>query len=197
MKLDLCTGGDRPEGGYICIDRNPLTKPDLVLDITKDKLPYEDESVEEVRFMHGPEHIERHYWDFVFMEIRRVLIPGGRLVVGYPEWTICATNYMKAIEVDDKAKKDYWLQSLYGRRWWTGDEHVTAVNAPELQWILESCGYYRVNFAPESSQDPYNTLMLAFKDPSPNYREKVMCDEIGLPGVPVSIQEVLPMVHKI
>lgn len=189
MKLDLCTGGCAPEG-FITIDKNPRTKPDLVLDIAHQRLPYEDNSIEEVRFMHGPEHIERIFWDFVFMEIKRVLIPNGVLVIGYPEFKICALNYIKAMENNDaNDKKEYWLSTIYGRRYWTGDEHVTACNSQELQLILESCGYYKIRFAPESDVDYYNSLLRAVKDPEPNYREKVICDEYGL-GKAQSIQEI-------
>jgi len=196
MKLDLCSGPAKKEG-FTTVDKNPITKPDLLLDITKQPFPFEDSSVEEIWFMHGPEHIERHYWDFIFMEIKRVLIPNGRLVVGYPEWRICAENYIKTFESNDLSKRDYWLQTLYGRRYWEGDEHVTAVNSVELQLILESCGYYRIKYAPESTIDPYNSIMLAVKDPAPSYRERVICEEMGLPGTPVSIQEVIPSIHRV
>ena len=189
IKLDLCTGGVFREG-FISIDIEKNTNPDVVLDITKEALPYEDGTVEEVSFMHGPEHIERHYWDHIFMEVKRVLIPNGRLSLGYPEWITCAKNYIRSFEVNDTSKRDYWLQTLYGRRHWKGDEHVTAVNSQELQQILESCGYYRVRFMAETEYN-YNALMVAFKDPSPNYREKVMCDELGLQGIPMGIQEVV------
>src|ERR1039458_7993224 len=43
-------------------------------------------TVDEVWLMHGPEHIERHYWDFIFMEVKRVLKPNGKFCLGYPEW---------------------------------------------------------------------------------------------------------------
>jgi len=187
MKLNLASGGINKEG-FINIDKNPKTKCDLVLDITKERLPYENDSVEEVLFSHGPEHIERRYWDFVFMEIKRVLVPNGRFILGYPEWMICAQNYMDAYKTNDP-KQEYFLQTIYGRRLWEGDEHVTAVNSGELQRILESYGYFRVKFAPNDVEDPYNTLMVAFKDPQPQCREEVVSDEYGL-GKAMSIQTI-------
>lgn len=190
MKLDLCSGGVIYGKDFIHIDKNPKAKPDILLDITIEKLPYEDGSVEEVWLMHGPEHIERIFWDFVFMEVKRVLVPNGVFVLGYPEFKICALNYITSMDNNDPSdKKDYWLKTIYGRRMWTGDEHVTACNSPEIQLILESCGYYKVRFAPESSTDPYNSIMRAVKDPAPTYREKVICDEFGL-GKVGSIQEI-------
>ena len=195
MKLDLCTGGNCREG-FISIDKNPIVRPDVLLDIAKEKLPYEDASIDEVWFMHGPEHIERHFWDFIFMEVKRVLIPNGKLCLGYPEFKVCAQNYIRSFEANETSQRDYWLQTLYGRRHWIGDEHVTAVNSQELQYILESCGYYRIRFQAEPGEE-YNSLIVAVKDPSPQYREKVVCEEMGLPGIPVSIQEVVNKVHSV
>lgn len=187
MKLNLCCGEVKLKD-FVNIDINPKQKPDLVLDVTKEILPYENETVDEVWIMHGPEHLERNVWDFVFMEALRVLKINGRLVLGYPEWSICAEKYIKALKEND-SMHEYWLQTMYGRRYWTGDEHVTAVNSVEVQRILESCGFYRVNYAPESTQDYYNTLMSAYKDPAPQYREKIMCDELAL-GEGKSIQDI-------
>lgn len=187
LKLNLASGGCNREG-FVNIDKNPKTKPDLVLDIVKNRFPYEDSSVDEVWFTHGPEHIERRFWDSLFMEIKRVLKPNGKFILGYPEWTFCAKKYMEAMEVND-GQKDFWLQTMYGRRFWEGDEHVTAVNSPELQLFLESTGFYRIKFDKESSEDPYNSLMVAYKDPDPQCREKLLCDEMGL-GEAVSIQTV-------
>jgi predicted SAM-dependent methyltransferase len=186
IKLNLCAGGVLIKD-TVSIDINPKTKPDVLLDVRKEKLPYEDGSIEEIHLMHGPEHIERHFWDFMFMEIKRVLIPNGRFIMGYPEFRICADKYLRALETND-GQKDYFLQTIYGRRQWEGDEHVTACNSFELQAILESCGFYRVKYAPEDKDTSYNSLMVAFKDPAHNYREQVVCNELGL-GEAKSIQD--------
>lgn len=188
LKLNLCSGGVNKEN-YINIDKNAQTCPNIVLDIVKDPLPYEDATVDVVWFSHGIEHIERFHWDYVFMEVRRVLKNDSRLILVYPEFAKCAQNYIKAMEEND-SKADYWLQTLYGRRAWIGDEHVTAVNSRELQLILESCGYRRIRFCEETPTENYNSIMVAFKDPAPQYREKVMCNEMGLPGKPKGIQEI-------
>lgn len=186
IKLNLCSGGVDKEG-FINIDKNPLVKPTLVLDITLGEFPYEDNEVEEIWFMHGVEHIERRHWDKIFMECLRTLKVNGKLILGYPEFNVCAMNYMN----DAGGQKDYWLKTLYGRRQWVGDEHVTAVNSQELQQILESCGYYRVRYAPESETEYYNSLLVAFKDPQPQCRELLIASELNLQGVAISIQDVV------
>lgn len=186
IKLNLCSGGVNKEG-FVSVDINPITKPDLLLDITKDKFPYEDGEVEEVWLMHGVEHIDRKQWDKIFMESLRVLKTNGKLVLGYPEFNVCAMNYMN----DHQGQKEYWLKTLYGRRQWAGDEHVTACNSPEIQQILESCGYYRVRYAPESETEYYNSILVAFKDPEPQCRELLLASELNLQGKAVSIQDVI------
>ena len=185
MKLNLCAGGCNKEG-FINVDKNAETRPDLLLDIVKDKWPYEDNSVDEVWLMHGLEHIYRKKWDFLFMETKRVLKLNGRFVLGYPEFQICLQNYL-----DNKGnRKDFWLQTIYGRRMWEGDEHVTAVESIELQQILESYGFYRVKYSIEEGED-YNSLMVAFKSPELITREAILATEMGLPGVAKSMGEVL------
>jgi predicted SAM-dependent methyltransferase len=182
-RLNLACGEVKKQG-FINIDKNSGVQPNLLLDITIEKLPFEDGTIEEVWFSHGFEHIERHFWDFIMMEILRVLPINGKLVLAYPEFTVCVNNYLN----DKGNKREYWLQTIFGRRMWSGDEHVTAVNSSELQTILESCGFYRVRHAPDPNCD-YNSYMVCFKDPQPQCREQVMVEELGL-GTFGSIQTV-------
>lgn len=185
MKLDLCSGGVFREG-YTHVDKNPDTKPDVVVDISKEPLPFDDESVEEVMFFHGIEHIERERWDFVFKEIRRVLRPLGKLVLGYPEFRVCAENFVN----NKGGGRGFWHQTIYGRKMWPGDEHVSAVDSVELKQILESYCFLRVHWDKESEDDYYYSVMVAFKDPTPQSYESVMAMELRLPGEFRSIKDV-------
>ena len=76
MKLNLGCGF-RPEEGYVNIDNREEVSPDLVCDITKG-LPYEDDSVDEVRAFDFLEHIPIGETIKVIEEIWRVLKPGGK-----------------------------------------------------------------------------------------------------------------------
>lgn len=49
--------GYKKEEGFINIDADPLTEPDHVIDLEKAKLPFEDDTVDEVRAWHILEHI--------------------------------------------------------------------------------------------------------------------------------------------
>lgn len=185
-KLNLCSGFEDKKG-YVSIDKNPKTKPQVVLDITAERLPYEDKSVDEVLLFHGLEHIKRGKWDFVLGEIARVLKPvEGKLVLGYPEFRVCAANFVN----NKDNMRDWWIQTLYGRQLWDGDEHVTCVDSVELQAILESMGFFRVKFAPESKDEYYYSVMIAYKDPAFQHRESLMSSELNL-GECVSIKDVV------
>jgi predicted SAM-dependent methyltransferase len=69
--------GKRHLEGHVNIDIQERIKPDLVCDVTKG-LPYEDNSVDEVKAYDFLEHIPIGKTVDVIMEIWRVLKPGGK-----------------------------------------------------------------------------------------------------------------------
>lgn len=73
--------------GFVNIDISQ--KADVQLDIGRERLPFEDDSVELIFTYHTLEHV----FDYLFAlgEIHRVLIHGGRLLVGVPYVT--STEY--------------------------------------------------------------------------------------------------------
>ena len=56
MKINLGSGFKRIDG-FVNVDDDPLVNPDYLVNIEKDKLPFEDNSVEEIRAHHILEHI--------------------------------------------------------------------------------------------------------------------------------------------
>ena len=56
MKINLGSGYKRIDG-FLNIDDDPLVEPDFLCNVEKDKLPFEDNSVEEIRAHHILEHI--------------------------------------------------------------------------------------------------------------------------------------------
>lgn len=175
MKLNLCCGEIHLKD-YVNVDTESAVHPDLLLDVRKDQLPYADKSISEIRIFHGLEHIERKFWDFLLVDCGRVLEDNGLLILGYPEFSVCAQNF---INNKDGGQK-FWVQTLFGRQNYAGDYHVTAMHSPELRMILESYGFYRINVSPESSTDYYYSIMAARKDPSPQCREEILAQQIGL-----------------
>lgn len=80
-RLDLGCGPSKKEG-YIGIDIYPYPYADVVRDVNRHGLPFDDDSADEVRACHFLEHCR----DLVFVmnEIWRVLKPGCRLVAIVP-----------------------------------------------------------------------------------------------------------------
>jgi SAM-dependent methyltransferase len=70
--------------GFINIDISK--KADIILDLGKDKLPFDDDSVNLIFSYHTLEHIPDYL--FTLSEIYRVLKHGGRFLVGLPYVTL-------------------------------------------------------------------------------------------------------------
>lgn len=75
MKINLGSGGKNIDG-YVNIDNRQEVSPDITLDVLKG-LPYEDNSVDEVRAYDFLEHIPIGKTVGVVEDIYRVLKPGG------------------------------------------------------------------------------------------------------------------------
>ncbi len=85
MKLHLGCGNDYKKG-YINCDISPEVKYDKIVDLEK-KLPFEDDSVEEVL----AEHVFEHVKNFVEMmhELRRVCKKGAMIKIKVPFYSSC------------------------------------------------------------------------------------------------------------
>jgi hypothetical protein len=82
LRLNLGSGY-RKIGGYINIDNRSETEPDLLLDVIEG-LPYQDDSVDEVRAWDFLEHIPTSKVVAVMEDIFRVLKPMGKFEIFVP-----------------------------------------------------------------------------------------------------------------
>jgi len=94
IKLNVGGGKGHPEvEGWTVADLR--RKADLHLDITKTKLPYEDDAVSVIFTSHTLEHIYPQQLGFVLSEFYRVLKSGsGLLRIGVPDIALAARAYM-------------------------------------------------------------------------------------------------------
>lgn len=157
MKLNIGCGETKFEG-YINVDLEESTKPDLLLDLRKQPFPYENESVEEIICSHNIEHVELRFWNQIFIEFHRVLKVGGELILAYPEFAECAKNFM----TNHKGMKDYWRATLYGRQLYPGDYHITPVETRELINILKMHGFREFKVV-DDREGPHYKVMNCFK----------------------------------
>lgn len=85
VKLDIGCGPNKKEG-FIGIDQFPMSGVDVVMDLRKDRLPYEDNSVDEVNASHFLEHLTATERVHLLNEVYRVLKHGGTATVITPHW---------------------------------------------------------------------------------------------------------------
>jgi len=82
MKINLGSGYKRIDG-FLNVDDDPLVEPDFLVDIEASKLPFKDNSVEEVRAHHILEHIGAGFIPLM-QEIYRVCKHGAILDIVVP-----------------------------------------------------------------------------------------------------------------
>lgn len=161
---------------FVNIDCEESVKPDLLLNVVKESLPYKDGEVDEIWLVHTLEHIEYFHWDHLLREFLRILKPNGVLFLSYPEFGECSRRFLS----NENEKRDFWRATLYGRQLYKSDYHVCPMHSPYIKLLLEPYGFYRISFRPESENASYNTILVALKDPSPVMREDVIVKELGL-----------------
>jgi SAM-dependent methyltransferase len=85
LKLNL-GAGDRKYEGYINVDSQPATDPDLLWDLERFPWPFHDSSVDHVLMLHVLEHVGSDPDTFlgVMRELYRVCRDGARVVIKVP-----------------------------------------------------------------------------------------------------------------
>lgn len=172
MKLNYGAGETKLKG-FINIDIEESTKPDLVCDIRKSFLPYENDSVDQINCIHNLEHIELSHWPKFFIEFHRVLKEDGQLYLAYPEFDICAKYFIE----NYRGMREFWRKCLYGRQLYPGDYHVVPMRTEEvIQW-LEMFGFKDIKSCAEPAE-PHNTFVGAKKGKSALTREDILRNEV-------------------
>ena len=84
MKVELGCGMKKPEG-YIGVDIRYFDGVDYVLDLGKDRLPFDDNSIDEFRAQHLFEHFTSDGLFWCIEECWRCLKPSGQLYISVPK----------------------------------------------------------------------------------------------------------------
>ena len=82
VKISLGSGYNKQEG-YISLDKDPNTSPDAIVDLESDRLPFQNDSVDEVRAYHVLEHIGLGFFHLI-QEIYRVCKEGAFVDIVVP-----------------------------------------------------------------------------------------------------------------
>jgi predicted SAM-dependent methyltransferase len=134
IKLHLGCGDDIIPG-YVNCDAYNL-HADLICDVRK--LPFQDNSVQEVISYHLLEHFDFKEAFLVLKEWRRVLISGGLLVVETPNFLTSCEKFINS-NYDDQVK-------MYGHFFSTpwenpGMIHKFLYTPSQLKWTLIETGF--------------------------------------------------------
>jgi SAM-dependent methyltransferase len=86
----IAINGDRPWNKLVTLDINPDHKPDVVWDLTKRPLPFDDDTFDEIHAYEVLEHLgtqgDWRAWFGEWSEWWRILKPGGVIVGTSPSW---------------------------------------------------------------------------------------------------------------
>ena len=122
----------------------------------------------EVVLYHTIEHIPKIYWNGIFGEVYRVLVPQGKFYLSFPEFSKCVENYLS----NYKGEKEFWEHTIYGRQLSPSDFHVAICERDVIKRTLVQCGFAIDYCGPEPCED-YNSLIKCHKENRVTYEESV------------------------
>ena len=140
IRIDLGCGEAKREG-FIGLDNQMAPGVDYVLDLTKDRFPFDDGSVDQVFSSHFLEHIAAP--NHVFQEISRVCKDGAKIEF----WTPYAfSNEAFLYGHETFLTEEPWMHFCYSHR----DTHLDLLRG---RWLLLKINYI---VSPETEQEILN-----------------------------------------
>ena len=172
MRVNLGCGENKLEG-WQNIDINSDFKPEHVLNIATQLLPFKDNSVDELWCCHTIEHIEKKHHEHLILEIQRVLKIGCLVYFSYPEFWKCVKNWKDNYQ----GRRDLWEATIFGRQTTKWDRHVCIMDTAMFTVFLEYLGFICIASTSERLQS-YNSLVGFEKTRNVESRETVLRKEI-------------------
>jgi len=132
---------------------------DTIVDLNKDKIPHESNTVDAIYTSHTLEHILPHRQSIVFQEMYRILKPKGFIRIVVPDIDFAIDKYTKGIKLD-KAEMPTKLECLpnfnicYLSGWFYTYRypetllggHVMAYNRELLYWYLNKYNFKNIEY---------------------------------------------------
>lgn len=147
-KLNFGSGEDRKEG-YVNIDWNRITNPDIVHDLNQFPYPFPDNHFELIEAVHILEHLNQPFP--VMKELFRILKPGGELVIKVPHFSRGFTHAEHSHGFD--VTFPLYFDKKYAQAGFSGFFGVEfELNKMELHWLsfirmLPLLGYGKMTVA--------------------------------------------------
>lgn len=88
LKIDLGCGKSK-QAGYVGVDKIAFDGVDIIVDLAKEKWPWEDGSVDQVYSSHFVEHLEANERAHFVNELYRVLKMKAQANIIVPHWASC------------------------------------------------------------------------------------------------------------
>lgn len=158
MKLNLGSGNKKYDG-FLNIDSNPKSNPDYVIDLEKDKLPFDDNTVDEVLAHHIFEHLGDGFFHCL-KELYRVCKHGTLIDVRVPHprhdtFLIDPTHkrpiFPYTLDMFSKKRNKLDMESEYGRETPLGYIHDVDFEVVNYNFILDS--YWHSKFQSMTEED--------------------------------------------
>lgn len=136
VKLHLASGKDYREG-YINVDlyQSNTDRVDLIADIRK--LPFDDNSVDEILALHVIEHFDFFEGQHVLNEWYRVLKPGGLLILETPDFLETCREFVNC----SHARRLELYLHFFAAPWVDGQTHKFLFTEDQLKCQLGWAGF--------------------------------------------------------
>lgn len=137
MSLRLNVGcGEKHRAGEINIDYYPTSGADICADILA--LPFPDNSASVVKMDQLLEHLPSKTAVRALLEVKRVLMPRGRITLAVPDMAAICELYSQRKHLQQKL---LLMCSIYGRQTHEGEYHKSGWDLVLLKDILECVGF--------------------------------------------------------
>lgn len=155
-KLEIGSG-TKPKEGYLHFDIRDIDQTDIVGDARK--LPFEDNSFQEVFSRFFLEHLPRSDAKIVLNEIYRVLENKGKIEIIVPNLAYFAKLYLE----ESGQKKEWALNKIYGFEKYVEDHHFFGYDEETLTKYLTEAGFKEVKRVESKEKEEQYLAMIAYK----------------------------------
>jgi len=173
-KLNLGSGEFKKDG-YVNVDWQDLTNPDVKHDLNVLPYPFKDDTFDLIEAFHVLEHLDKPF--SIMKELHRIMKPGGSLVIKVPHFSRGLTHAEHAHGFDVTFplyfNKDFTKSGYFGVD--------LRLKSMKLSWmaffhLLKQMGY---NFMIVSILKALNSVISFFANVSPAFCSRIWCFWVG------------------